>query len=72
MCTIARVHGFRRILLYCLVGPLFVQEMLEFHKAKGAEATILVTKVEDPSAFGVVVTDGDMCVERFVEKPKVR
>lgn len=45
-------------------------DMLAFHKSSGAEATILVTKVEDPSAYGVVVMDGDSRIERFVEKPK--
>lgn len=45
-------------------------EMLAYHKAKGAEATILVTKVTDPSKYGVVVMDEDNKIERFVEKPK--
>jgi mannose-1-phosphate guanylyltransferase len=46
--------------------------MLDFHKARGAEATILVTKVDDPSKYGVVVIDEYGQVQRFVEKPKVR
>jgi len=46
-------------------------EMLEFHKANKAEGTLLVTKVEDPSKYGVVVMDEAGKVERFVEKPKV-
>ena len=29
-----------------------LKEMLEFHRAKKAEATVLVTKVEDPSKYG--------------------
>jgi mannose-1-phosphate guanylyltransferase len=45
--------------------------MLDFHKARGAEATILVTKVDDPSKYGVVVIDEYGQVQRFVEKPKV-
>ena len=45
-------------------------EMLAFHKAKGAEGTILVTRVSDPSKYGVVVTDAEEKVEAFVEKPK--
>lgn len=47
-----------------------LRELMEYHKSKGAEATILVTKVEDPSKYGVVVMDEDQKVERFVEKPK--
>ena len=42
---------------------------LEFHRASGGAGTIVLTPVEDPSAFGVVPTDEDGRVERFVEKP---
>lgn len=45
--------------------------MLDFHVARGAEATVLVTKVDDPSKYGVVVIDEYGQVQRFVEKPKV-
>ena len=79
-------------------------DMLAFHRAKGAEGTILVrregergrertkqsvcalrcnqpssppffsslqvTRVQDPSKYGVVVLDADERVERFVEKPQ--
>lgn len=45
-------------------------EMMAYHKASGAEATILVTKVTDPSKYGVVVMDDAGKVDRFVEKPK--
>ena len=48
-----------------------LKEMLAFHKKTGAEGTILVTQVEEPSKYGVVVTDEASKVERFVEKPKV-
>lgn len=47
-----------------------LKEMLDFHNARDAEATILVTKVEDPSKYGVVVMDEYGQIERFVEKPK--
>lgn len=45
-------------------------EMISMHKKHGAEGTILVTKVEDPSKYGVIVTvPGSTQIERFVEKP---
>lgn len=47
-----------------------LKDMLEFHVARDAEATILVTKVDDPSKYGVVVIDEYGQVQRFVEKPK--
>jgi mannose-1-phosphate guanylyltransferase len=46
-------------------------EMIEFHKTNRAEASIMVTEVDDPSKYGVVVTEeGTARVESFVEKPK--
>lgn len=47
-----------------------LKDMLAFHKQSGGEGTILVTKVDDPSKYGVVVTDDKGLVDRFVEKPK--
>ncbi|KAF2550858.1 hypothetical protein F2Q68_00037640 [Brassica cretica] len=47
--------------------------MIEFHKNHGAEASIMVTKVDDPSKYGVVVMEEASeaaRVESFVEKPK--
>lgn len=43
--------------------------LLAFHRARGAEASISLHPVEDPSAFGVVPTDEDGRVVAFVEKP---
>jgi mannose-1-phosphate guanylyltransferase len=44
---------------------------IEFHRRRGAEATIALTPVPDPSAFGVVPTDERGCVTAFIEKPPV-
>ncbi|KAF2720167.1 mannose-1-phosphate guanyltransferase [Polychaeton citri CBS 116435] len=46
-------------------------EMAKFHKEKGAEGTIAVTKVEEPSKYGVVVHEpgSNSKIQRFVEKP---
>lgn len=43
--------------------------LCNFHRSCSAEATIALTPVEDPSAFGVLVTDAEGRVERWVEKP---
>lgn len=43
--------------------------LIAFHAERGAEATIQLTPVPDPSAFGVVPTDAEGRVERFIEKP---
>lgn len=43
--------------------------LVAFHDDAGAEGTIALTKVDDPSQFGVVPTDADGRVIAFVEKP---
>lgn len=43
--------------------------LVTFHRERGAEATIALTPVDDPSHFGVVPTDGTGRVIEFVEKP---
>jgi len=43
--------------------------LLARHREKGAEGTLLVTRVDDPSKYGVVVHDAAGRIERFVEKP---
>ena len=43
--------------------------LTSFHRSRGASATIALTPVEDPSAFGVVPTDSDGRVQAFIEKP---
>ncbi|HEV7524493.1 MAG TPA: NDP-sugar synthase [Acidimicrobiia bacterium] len=48
---------------------LDLDAMVRFHDEHGAEATISLTQVEDPSAFGVVPTQADGGVIAFVEKP---
>jgi NDP-sugar pyrophosphorylase family protein len=46
-----------------------ISELITFHRHRGAEATISLTPVDDPSSFGVVPTDDDGRVEAFIEKP---
>jgi len=43
--------------------------MVEFHKAKGAHATMALTTVENVSEYGVVGLDEDGRIQRFQEKP---
>ncbi|AHY46847.1 Nucleoside-diphosphate-sugar pyrophosphorylase involved in lipopolysaccharide biosynthesis/translation initiation factor 2B gamma/epsilon subunits (eIF-2Bgamma/eIF-2Bepsilon) [Rubrobacter radiotolerans] len=42
---------------------------LERHRESGAQATIALTSVEDPTAYGLVEVEHDMKVRRFLEKP---
>jgi mannose-1-phosphate guanylyltransferase len=42
---------------------------IEKHKETDALATIVLTSVEDPTAYGLVEVDHEMLVHRFLEKP---
>jgi mannose-1-phosphate guanylyltransferase/phosphomannomutase len=44
-------------------------EAIAFHKSKKALATLVLKSVPVPLSYGVVITDGEGRVQRFVEKP---
>ena len=53
-----------------VITDLDVDAMLRLHRSSGAEATIHLIEVADPSRFGVVVTDPDGRALAFAEKPQ--
>ena len=53
-----------------VLTSLNLAEMENFHVEHKADATISLTWVDDPSAFGVVDTSSDGRVVEFIEKPK--
>jgi mannose-1-phosphate guanylyltransferase len=68
----AEAGGVTNRFLVCngdVLTDLDVSALVRFHTEREADATIALTRVDDPSAFGVVPTDGDGRVLRFVEKP---
>ncbi|XP_031486812.1 mannose-1-phosphate guanylyltransferase 1 [Nymphaea colorata] len=55
-----------------VISEFPLKEMIEFHKSHGGEASIMVTKVDEPSKYGVVVLDEQTGkVDKFVEKPRI-
>lgn len=44
--------------------------VIRLHRERRARATIVLTPVEHPMAYGVVETDGEGNVRRFLEKPR--
>jgi mannose-1-phosphate guanylyltransferase len=52
-----------------VLTDLDLASLIEFHRQTGAEGTIALHPVADPSAFGVVPTDAEGRVTAFVEKP---
>jgi mannose-1-phosphate guanylyltransferase len=52
-----------------VLTDLDVGRLWDFHQRCGAEGTIALTPVDDPSRYGVVPIDESGRVEAFVEKP---
>jgi len=52
-----------------VLTDLDIGAMVASHRAAGAEATLALTEVDDPSRYGVVPTDAEGRVLGFVEKP---
>lgn len=46
------------------------KELYAFHKNHGREGTIVVTKVDEPSKYGVVVYGEQGKIVKFIEKPQ--
>ncbi len=44
-------------------------DVIEAHRKKGAWVTLALARVENPLEFGVVITDSDGNITRFLEKP---
>jgi mannose-1-phosphate guanylyltransferase len=52
-----------------ILTDLDIDALVAAHERSGAEGTIALHRVDDPSGFGVVPTDDAGCVTAFIEKP---
>ncbi|WP_319422871.1 mannose-1-phosphate guanyltransferase [Pleurocapsa sp. FMAR1] len=48
-----------------------LQAAIAFHREKKSKATLILTRVPNPVEFGVVITDKDGKIKRFLEKPSL-
>ena len=53
-----------------VLTDLDIASLISFHRQHGAEGTISLTPVSDPSQYGIVEIETNGRVERFVEKPQ--
>lgn len=53
-----------------ILTDINLQSVIKNHEKNNAAASIVLTKVENPSAYGLVETDNNHKVLRFLEKPK--
>jgi len=52
-----------------ILTNLDLTALMDFHRSKRSELTFTLTRVDDPSAFGLIVTDANGKVKNFLEKP---
>ena len=52
-----------------ILTDLDISKVIDFHREKKAEATLTLVGVENPAAYGLVETDDENRVLRFLEKP---
>ncbi len=56
-----------------IYGDIFsnvdISKVINYHKSKGGLGTMVLTRVEDPSRYGVAVIDDDGKLRDFIEKP---
>ena len=53
-----------------VMTQLDLAAVIRLHRERRARATIVLTPVENPSAYGLVETEADGAIRRFLEKPK--
>lgn len=51
------------------VTDISLQEVIDFHQEKGAEATLTLYRVPNPLEYGVIITDPSGRITQFLEKP---
>jgi NDP-sugar pyrophosphorylase family protein len=52
-----------------ILVDLDFRRLVALHRERGADATLALVRVPDPSAFGLVPVDGEGRVQAFLEKP---
>ena len=53
-----------------ILTDIDIGKLIDFHAERSAAATITLVPVNDPTRYGVIKTDNDHSVQRFVEKPQ--
>jgi mannose-1-phosphate guanylyltransferase len=53
-----------------ILTDIDLSSVVRFHEDAGARVTLTLTPVDDPSSYGVILTDVEGRVEAFIEKPQ--
>ena len=52
-----------------IITDINLSRPIDFHISGKSDATIVLTRVENPLAFGIVITDSEGRITKFLEKP---
>lgn len=52
-----------------ILTDINISQIVDFHKKKKARVTLTLTRVEDPTHYGLILTGGEGRVSHFIEKP---
>ncbi|MBI5166384.1 MAG: mannose-1-phosphate guanyltransferase [candidate division NC10 bacterium] len=71
--SVKNAEAFLRESFLIISGDLLtdfdLRTAIRFHRERGALATIVLTRVENPLQYGVVIADEEGRINRFLEKP---
>ncbi len=68
-CALESTDGPVLIISGDLITDFDLGEAVAWHREKQSQATLLLTRRENPLAYGIVITDSDGRIVRFLEKP---
>lgn len=63
------MHGKFLVISGDVLTDFDLKKAVDFHNRKKAMATMVLTRVPNPLQYGVVITDSEGKIERFLEKP---
>ena len=65
----SRIDGTFLVISADIITDFDLSRAIEFHREHEAAATIVLTRVTNPLQYGIVITEEDGRIERFLEKP---
>ena len=68
-CAVEPGEGPVLIISGDLITDFDLGEVVAWHREKQSQATLLLTRRENPLAYGIVITKADGRIVRFLEKP---
>ena len=52
-----------------IITDINLRKSIDFHISRNSDATIVLTRIENPLPYGIVITDSEGRITKFLEKP---